>query len=321
MRWPRLLRIHDVKGRAIRVRARYLVLILIALAFVGVVVIYLPIALTSVPSFCNRCHSMAEPVAQWEASTHANVNCTSCHVDPGIVKNLEHKVLALKEVYLEWFGTGAMPADIKQPKNANCLQCHNADRTVSPGGGIKIPHQEHVEMQGLRCTDCHFNVVHSRRGTPGGPPPMDVCYMCHDGSKAPNACSTCHVNPPSEQEAHPLSALENHGKLALERPEDCYRCHSAASNFCKDCHSRPPATHQLLDWRYTHQPVVEARGRESCLGCHTEEYCQKCHKVSHPPNWGQTHVQSARGGMEACAVCHSTGFCNACHLGKGLPLY
>jgi nitrate/TMAO reductase-like tetraheme cytochrome c subunit len=321
MRWPRLLRIYDVKGRAVRIRLRYVVLMLIALLFVALVVIWFPIVLTSDPGFCSRCHSMVTPVDQWKQSTHANVNCTGCHVDPGVIHSLEHKVLALKEVYDELFGSGQMPADIKQPKNENCLQCHNVSRTVSPSGDIKIPHQQHVQMQGLRCTDCHFNVVHSRRGTPGGPPPMDVCYMCHDGKKAPNACATCHANPPSEQSAHPVNAVENHGQLALERPDDCYRCHSKASNFCQDCHNQPPATHQLLDWRYTHRAEVEAKGRQVCLGCHTEQFCQKCHEVTHPPDWVRTHAQFAKGGLESCAVCHSTGFCNNCHKDKGLPIY
>jgi nitrate/TMAO reductase-like tetraheme cytochrome c subunit len=322
MRWPKLLRIYDVKGRAVRVRLRYLILMLVALVFVGVFVVYLPIALTSMPSFCGRCHTMTQAVDQWKHSTHANVNCVACHVDPGITKSLEHKVLALKEVYDELFGSGKMPSDIRQPKNSNCLQCHNINRTISPSGDIKIPHQEHVVMQGLNCTDCHFTVVHSLRGTPGAPPPMDVCYMCHDGVKAPNACSTCHVNPPSLQEAHPTDALTSHGKQALANPDSCSRCHSPASNFCENCHSKPPASHQAADWRYTHKTEVAAKGRDVCLGCHTQDFCNTCHTVNHPADWLQVHGQAAVGGIEPCLVCHSTGFCNACHqTTKGLPIY
>jgi len=70
-----------------------------------------------------------------------------------------------------------------------------------------------VEDRGLQCKDCHFNVVHtSEGGTPV--PPMGVCAMCHDGTKAPNECSTCHRQPPTAEEAHPDLALEQHGDLA-----------------------------------------------------------------------------------------------------------
>ena len=198
MRWPRFLRVYDESGRSVRVKYRYLLLMIAAFAFVGIAAIYLPVAMTSTPSFCANCHVMQEPKDLWEDSTHGNVNCIACHVEPGFMKQLEHKVLSYKEIYTQIFKGAEMAPDVKRPTNASCLQCHNIDRVVSTGGDIKIPHRQHVEMQGLQCADCHFNVVHTRKGIPGGAPPMDVCYMCHDGVKAPNACTTCHVNPPDK---------------------------------------------------------------------------------------------------------------------------
>ncbi|MCL4368676.1 MAG: NapC/NirT family cytochrome c, partial [Actinobacteria bacterium] len=226
MKWPRFLRIYDESGRPVRIKLRYLLLMGAAVAFVGFSAIYLPVAMTSTPSFCSNCHLMEKPVELWEQSTHANVNCIACHVDPGFLKQLEHKVLSYKEIYANFFGHGGMPPDVKRPTNESCLQCHSLDRQVSPGGDIKIPHREHVEMEGLKCSDCHFNVVHPLEGVAGGSPPMDVCYMCHDGKKAPNACGTCHLSPPDKALAHPQNAIENNGKLAKERIADCRRCHS-----------------------------------------------------------------------------------------------
>ena len=126
-------------------------------------------------------------------------------MDPGIIKNLEHKMLSYKEVYTRIFGSGEMPPDIHLPTNENCLQCHSEDREVSPSGDIKIPHREHVEMRGLQLRGLPLQRGAFPPGDPGGPPPMDVCYMCHDGVKAPNACETCHVNPPSEAGSAPAS--------------------------------------------------------------------------------------------------------------------
>ena len=318
MRWPRFLRVYDDSGRSVRVRYRYVLLMIAAFAFVGIAAVYLPVAMTSTPSFCANCHVMQEPKDLWEDSTHGNVNCIACHVEPGFLMQLEHKVLSYKEIYTQLFKGAEMAPDVKRPTNASCLQCHKIDRVVSTGGDIKIPHRQHVEMEGLACADCHFNVVHTRKGIPGGAPPMDVCYMCHDGVKAPNACTTCHVKPPDKAEAHPTDAVQNHGKLARERIEDCRRCHSEQSKFCENCHSKPPASHQVATWRYTHRVQVEADGKETCFGCHQEDFCEKCHKVQHPPNWVQTHPEFAQGGGEPCRVCHSPAFCDRCHVSQGV---
>ncbi|MHB1345096.1 MAG: NapC/NirT family cytochrome c [Thermoleophilia bacterium] len=320
MRWPGFLRIYDNSGRAVRIRYRYLLLMISAVAFIGLSAVYLPVAMTSTPGFCGNCHLMEEPVELWEDSTHANVNCIKCHVEPGFLKELEHKVLSYKEIYAQFFGHGEMPPDVKRPTNESCLQCHTLDREVSPGGDLRIPHREHVEMRDLKCADCHFNVVHTRNGVPGGPPPMDVCYMCHDGVKAPNECETCHLTPPSDfkTQAHPEDAIDNHGKLARDRVEDCYRCHSQQSAFCENCHSKPPATHSRDTWRYTHSKDVESDGRGSCEGCHEEDFCNKCHKVQHPPNWVTAHPEFAQGGGEPCLTCHAPTFCGDCHTSEGV---
>lgn len=316
--WPRFLRVYDETGRAVRVRLRYLLLILVAVGFIGFSAVYLPMAMTSVPSFCDNCHLMVEPTELWQESTHANVNCIQCHVNPGFINQVEHKILSYKEIYAQFLGGGEMPEDIHLPDNVACLRCHYLDREVSPGGDIIIPHTAHVQMRDLKCTDCHFNVVHSRRAEPGGPPPMDVCYMCHDGNQAPNECDTCHRDPPDESRAHPEGAVENHGELARGRIEDCRRCHSERSNFCEDCHSKPPQSHQAQDWRYTHNETIAEEGRGGCSGCHEEEFCDQCHKVQHPPNWVQSHTQFAQGGGEPCYVCHSPGFCTECHEAEGV---
>lgn len=320
MRWPGFLRIYDDSGRAVRVRYRYLLLMVAAVSFIGFSALYLPVAMTSTPSFCGNCHLMVEPVELWEQSTHGNINCIKCHVEPGFIKELEHKVLSYKEIYAQFFGHGEMPPDIHPPSNKSCLACHSLDREVSPGGDLRIPHRQHVEMQDLKCVDCHFNVVHSRRGEPGGPPPMDVCYMCHDGVRAPNTCETCHLTPPGElsAEAHATDPVESHGALAREREEDCFRCHSERSGFCEDCHSKPPRSHDRSDWRYTHRSDVENRGRSTCLGCHEEAFCDKCHKVQHPPDWVSTHKEFAQGGGEPCLTCHSPAFCGDCHTAEGV---
>src|SRR5660398_203580 len=99
--WPRVLRIYDESGRAVRVRVRYLVLLLVAVGFLGFSAVYLPVAMTSVPGFCDKCHLMVEPAELWKESTHSNVNCVECHVNPGFVSEIEHKILSYKEIYAQ----------------------------------------------------------------------------------------------------------------------------------------------------------------------------------------------------------------------------
>src|SRR5664279_1645240 len=144
--WPRVLRIYDESGRAVRVRVRYLVLLLVAVGFLGFSAVYLPVAMTSVPGFCDNCHLMVEPAELWKESTHSNVNCVECHVNPGFVSEIEHKILSYKEIYAQFFGGGHMPEDIHTPTNASCLQCcllytsdaADEEDSVDRGGGLII---------------------------------------------------------------------------------------------------------------------------------------------------------------------------------------
>lgn len=244
---PLRFRVHDASGRAVRVKKRYLILLLVGLATVGGAFLFIPFYVTSTPSFCSNCHVMDPFIKSWEHSSHAKFPCDNCHVKPGIVNRVVNSFAVTKNVYLDVFGQAEMPKEIRSATNLNCLQsgCHTTNRTASTSGDLLIPHRDHVEMRGLQCKDCHFNVVHtSEGGTPV--PPMGVCAMCHDGKKAPNACKTCHKNPPTAAEAHPNLALEQHGALAKGRERDCLRCHHSDASFCERTGCHPQGTFKQL---------------------------------------------------------------------------
>ena len=208
--------------------------------------VYLPVAMTSTPSFCANCHLMKEPQGPvGGVDPRATSTASKCHVEPGIFKALEHKVLSYKEIYANFFGKGA-DARRRQAPHQRVVRAvpHARSRRVSPSGDIKIPHREHVEMQGLKCADCHFNVVHTRHGHAGRRAAHG--RLLHVSRRQEGAERLLHLpRQPAATRARriPTDALENHGKLARDRIEDCRRCHSERSKFCENCHSKPPATH------------------------------------------------------------------------------
>jgi nitrate/TMAO reductase-like tetraheme cytochrome c subunit len=241
------LRVYDASGRAVRVKKRYLILVVLGLAAVAAAFLFVPFYVTTTPGFCSNCHIMDPFTTSWEHSTHSKFPCAKCHVKPGLVNHVVNQFAVSKNVYLNVFGQAGMPQQIRSATNENCLQggCHSTNRKFSISGNLRIPHDDHIELRGLQCKDCHFNVVHTKDG--GSPkPPMAVCAMCHDGKKAPNACSTCHVKVPTAAEAHPNLALEQHGTLAKGREKECLRCHHADAGFCEKSGCHPKGTFAKL---------------------------------------------------------------------------
>ena len=50
------------------------------------------------------------------------------------------------------------------------------------------------KTRGAKCPDCHDAVTPKKKGgLEMKAPHKDGCAVCHDGTKAPNACSNCHV--------------------------------------------------------------------------------------------------------------------------------
>ncbi|MCL4368677.1 MAG: NapC/NirT family cytochrome c [Actinobacteria bacterium] len=236
---PLKFRVYDASGRAVRIKRRYLILVVLGIATVAGAFLFIPFYVTTTPGFCSNCHLMEPFITSWEHSTHAKFGCDRCHVKPGVLNHLVNQVIVSKNVYLNFIGRAEMPKEIRSATNENCLQtgCHTTNRKASTSGDLIIPHKEHVEMRGLECKDCHFNVVHTPEG--GTPvPPMGVCAMCHDGERAPNACTTCHRSPPSAAEEHPGLALAEHGQIAKGRERDCFKCHHSDQSFCarSGCH-------------------------------------------------------------------------------------
>ncbi len=176
------------------------------------------IEVTQQSSFCGSCHSMKQVYATWKKSTHQEMPCVACHIDPGFQGFVYAKlVLGPRDVLSEVIHRPT-PEEIEklhlQFQDAQCERCHRGILRINekppedlPGPvkevGLKYSHKKHKEAKVL-CMDCHLDAVH---GTPAKYPtlfPLEKqCLTCHgkgwkDGKIDPlgeiisKRCSVCH---------------------------------------------------------------------------------------------------------------------------------
>ncbi len=138
------------------------------------------IQLTSRPSFCASCHSIAPLVASWEQSSHQHVSCLSCHADPGVVGLVKRKVYGLHELYVHVTNPDAVPMASADTWgfSQRCLDCHQNVRPDHENQVAALSHnRRHFEIE-MACVNCHQGIGHyqeQRDPTPSG----EVCIQCH----------------------------------------------------------------------------------------------------------------------------------------------
>ena len=89
------------------------------------------------------------------------------------------------------------------PLSAQAQKVGGGDLTFSPSGAspVVFSHEQHVKLQGIRCSACHYQIFQMTKGsnkidmskiTKGS-----FCGNCHNGQKAfdvkdPKNCVRCH---------------------------------------------------------------------------------------------------------------------------------
>jgi hypothetical protein len=332
-------------GRRVRVPLIHRLLPLWVLLAVGTPVVLFgggaAAVATSQPVFCTSCHEMDLHYATWRQSSHRDVPCEECHVMPGMVSMFKSKLAALRLVRRHAVGDVRATAIQGHVPDANCRRCHTSTDKLVTYHGLKITHQAHWNM-GVSCTFCHDRVVHGPKWLYTGvtseqkkrlavstaytfTPTMETCYKCHDGKKAPNTCTTCHVSlserAPSAFDAAWVEAHTQEVKRSGER--SCDRCHT--QDFCQNCHRS--ADPHPRDWIARHP----AEAREDASGCHSchlapaehrpaqpqdMAFCQACHGLRREhkqADWGQVHGKEALAQPAECQQCHTQNWCASCH--------
>lgn len=318
------------------------------------------------PSFCNSCHQMNLEAFTWQESTHRNIACNNCHP--------RHSILGM------FLGERSKDRTVITTtnfvENALCLKCHSTGRLVTPPEGLNISHSVHL-TKGIDCVDCHKSIAHAQVRLKyvekangftkedakkmyvfGNRVPMSTCLKCHNGTKAPNNCNTCHKDKQMPISHDVPDWKTNHGNPALFDLKNCNFCHqfdvekqqtakirngnyqslqryARGMNFCNDCHKQRPDKHTAI-FSVTHNKNAKAN-KEFCLVCHNWEVqnntnkppslilCNKCHVPSvHPNKWMNTHKDEFKPDKKttamSCFKCHDQISCTRCHSAKGVNL-
>ncbi|BFU59216.1 MULTISPECIES: NapC/NirT family cytochrome c [Rodentibacter] len=161
--------------------------VLTALIFVGLGAIMLfgvqqVMKATSSTEFCLSCHSMEQPKAEWEASSHFSnakgirAECADCHVPQDGLHYVKAKFIALKDL---WYTiTDKLPnqeayekhrlemaqrvwKEMKETDSATCKSCHSIDamELTEQSEAARKMHKLAQETN-QTCIDCHKGLVH-----------------------------------------------------------------------------------------------------------------------------------------------------------------
>jgi hypothetical protein len=229
---------------------------------------------TDATGFCRTCHEMQPYYDAWAQGGHdGHAQCIDCHVNYGFFPRLEHKFVALGEVWVHVFGAKAFP--LPRPAtvpDSRCVRCHQ--KVVPKPTQDPFSHELHAK-QGP-CQLCHATTGH------------DVTAQALQSAgvySATNAAARAAV-------AATGVAAPGRGKadVAGHVTVICSTCHDMAATGCAACHAPP---HEPLgDCKLCHRPgltftfvhpATRMPGwqRIDCKRCHPDSYTQvncTCHR-------------------------------------------
>lgn len=290
-------------------RWRLLFISLFALVVIGAGS-YSAIALTSTNTFCGLCHEMSPENVTHQASAHSEVGCVDCHIGPGVVNTLVHKVEALKEVYYHIVGPPDPIVQTAAVPDKNCLQCHSENRLVTATGDLIVAHDEHIDEQ-ISCITCHSGVAHAKVVERGMNYASDRDYWTTENADKlvsieymlPNmgTCIDCHekVNNgerPWEDLAYSLpdsSHYENKGK---KKDRTMTVNVTAAENTEEN-----ELAMQNIILQAIGKQTKDVKISMDCFTCHQEVGVPKHHDMK---GWDQNHGDDAFKELDQCLDCH-----------------
>ncbi len=137
---------------------------------------------TSDTAFCVSCHSMEQPLAEYQGSIHfqnhagIRAECADCHIPGQPVDYLLTKIGAIKDIYGEITGKIDTPEKynahklamaqsvwdtMKKNDSATCRSCHSFTAMDVLAQRTEARKEHPVAMQqGQTCIDCHRGVAH-----------------------------------------------------------------------------------------------------------------------------------------------------------------
>lgn len=238
----------------------------------------------------------------------AGANCETCHEKAPASTRASDLVLPKEADCETCHDIAAARAGKPTDPPATCDVCHPGfDATVHqaprplifPVPNLVFPHKVHLDRK-IACDRCHPAMNEVALGTRAQLPKMETCLACHDGQKAPSACTTCHLargkgarltlafantNVPLRPQAgnpfgvdHGVRFEKNHGARALLEQGLCLECHTDAE--CLRCHDGlgKPVTVHPNDYLVLH-PLQARHDAVRCDACHRRQsFCAPCHE-------------------------------------------
>ncbi|MHC4762171.1 MAG: NapC/NirT family cytochrome c [Planctomycetota bacterium] len=276
-----------------------LVFVLIALFSI------ISIELTSQPGFCNSCHIMNPYYDNWKVSSHSEVSCINCHLQPGLAGLIKGKINGFAQ------SIDCLVGRIGTKPNAtvtddSCLRtgCHDIDELELKNilyKSVKFTHKGHmskvVDGINVSCGTCHNHFEGDEHFTVN----ENVCFTCHFLESKQNSnkpvqikCLDCHEVPDKiidrglvrvnhlEFISYKTSCEDSCHKRQIERKSQ------VAESICLNCHSFKK-THESSEQLHEEHTVGE---KVECFTCHG--------KVSHGSD-----RSSSLAAMIDCKSCHS----------------
>ncbi len=270
---------------------------------------------TSHPLVCQTCHPMRVAARELSQSGHSKITCIACHKESSVMAMPIQKLEQARMIYDYLTGNYRQPIIADVGNNA-CLTCHSdIAHGIKTWHKVMMSHREVLNV-GIRCTDCHDEVAHGNKKGLKGVSMMEKCSGCHNDREASSRCQTCHLEKvwlgmksyTARGIAHGPNWMKIHGARDLFICKDCHH-----EKDCNQCHSTVPHPE---GWEYIHGQDAK-QNPSDCAICHKEEkFCRQCHLVSmpHPPAFLSTHKWEADiYGKKTCLTCHYEEDCDKCH--------
>ncbi|WP_404329911.1 NapC/NirT family cytochrome c [Mesobacillus maritimus] len=287
---------------------------------------------SSSSKYCVSCHEMKPQYYTWEASTHSEVDCVACHVEPGLESQLKSKVGNVEEVYKKYTETYIAPITMpSEIPDESCEKCHNINtRNFTPSGDLIIPHDKH-KTEGITCVQCHSGVAHGKisdrrvtyksdydkwsetqgkllmTDTKYTKPQMQTCMDCHRVRNAPLECQACHETTmlPDNHKTKEFK-VGGHGKIEPAELQNCEKCHSYMSTESYDLFKESASYTKFLN-KDKENPHEDLNNPEVSQYAKTNTFCKDCHGIR-PESHKQSLFLMNHGMLSKdnnnCFTCH-----------------
>ncbi len=315
-------------------------LMIAAMAFAGFIVLtFASMQWTSRSEFCNTCHYMEPFYRAWQHSAHKDVDCVTCHYEPGLASKIRGKLAGLEQLFKYATRSYLRSKPWAEIADASCLRsgCHEQrllKGKVEFKEGIIFDHTPHLNQlrrgKELRCTSCHSQVVQGEHITVTS----STCFLCHfkgRDAEASSNCTQCHDAPVPTAEKQ----VSYDHTVINERGVECQKCHgqmvvgdgAVPTDNCEDCHFEQEFLQQYDDTEKMHNIHI-AEHKIDCQRCHLQIQhksvsrsqdvtpdCSSCHLENHQAQEMLFRGEGGRGVPDHPSPMFSGGLnCQGCHI-------